>query len=370
MKRSWNNSFASLYIKTTCFWMERSVNCFTMTLEGCVPAALTWIYPNSRGKWTQCDDWQWWWPVQEWDRTPRFLRRARSRTWSLFQFPLNKTAIIPSLPLPLEVFVNGPVPNVGPPTGEEESKWWVGGREAPLSTWPHGAVRGYFKWNGQWCTSLAQQHLLSSHYGQGTVLGSEAFSIQSLPSRDLKSVVDRILWWPLRFLPLVHTPCMIPGTCDCDTIITPLIRSWHTAQLTKKGRLPGWAWLNHVSLKGDSAHPEEQTGSMRGIQCQEGSLLLVLKMERDTGKWLLGIERDLRSTTTEQTETSVLQLQGTELCQQLEWAPRQILSQSNLQIKPSGHHNFSLARAWAENLVMLCLVFILTELWYNKPVLF
>lgn len=29
-----------------------------------------------------------------------FLGRVRIRTWSLFQFPLNKTAITPSLPSP------------------------------------------------------------------------------------------------------------------------------------------------------------------------------------------------------------------------------------------------------------------------------
>ena len=48
-------------------------------------------------------------------------------------------------------------------------------------------------------------------------------------------------------------------------------------------------------------HPEEKIESGKGAQYQEGSLLLVLKMEGDTGQWLLKIESDLRLTSTKKT---------------------------------------------------------------------
>lgn len=51
--------------------------------------------------------------------------------------PINKTAITPSLPLPLEVFANGPVPNLGPPRGEGESNGW-GTERFPSAPGPTG----------------------------------------------------------------------------------------------------------------------------------------------------------------------------------------------------------------------------------------
>lgn len=81
-----------------------------------------------------------------------------------------------------------------------------------------------------------------------TGLGSDVFSIRSLPSRDLESVVGRIPMVASKIpAPGAHT-LYNPKTCDYDTIITPLIRSHYVAELSRKGSWLGWAWLNLVSL--------------------------------------------------------------------------------------------------------------------------
>ena len=49
------------------------------------------------------------------------------------------------------------------------------------------------------------------------------------------------------------------------------------------------------------AHSEEEIESRKGTQYQDGSLLLVLKMEGDTAERLLKTESDLRLTSTEKT---------------------------------------------------------------------
>lgn len=59
--------------------------------------------------------------------------------------PIKQTAIIPSLPLPLEVFTNGPVPNQGFPKGGGGKQ--VMGRVQGGSP-QHLAPQGPAKWRG------------------------------------------------------------------------------------------------------------------------------------------------------------------------------------------------------------------------------
>ena len=139
-----------------------------------------------------------------------------------------------------------------------------------------------------------------------TGLGWDVFSIRSLPSRDLESVVGRI--------PMVASKIPAPGA---HTLYNPKTCDYDTIALLWLGHIMWQSWVGKGADLGEpdwilwaleGCPPWRKAGNRRGIQCQEGFWRWRRVRRKRNGQWLLGIESDLRSTATKKTQTSVPQL--------------------------------------------------------------